>query len=222
MEKFFKIEGVELYLDKVFVEFNEQAIFFSCITESGERFLCICTDIEDERYIVVKASAYNIVSMLKGKITMYDSIIQAAYFWQIDTAEDISSDIVEKKSIDQINKELLPQRDATFKLVTDDLKQYCDKLAKEFENIDACEFVLTDLNDNEINIVSTNKIIIEEEILKIDICHKICEYNVDIGEKNYDYINDYLYNISISQLFIDKNKYEEMDVESAMVESIAA
>ena len=47
MEKFFEIEGVELFLDKIFVEYDEQEIFFSCITNSGQRFLCVCTDIDN-------------------------------------------------------------------------------------------------------------------------------------------------------------------------------
>ena len=150
MEKFFEIEGVELFLDKIFVEYDEQEIFFSCITNSGQRFLCVCTDIDNESYIVVKTNIENIISMLKGHVTMYASIMQASYFWQIDLAEDISADNVEKMDIKRIDEELLPQRDAAFKLVTDDLKQYCSELEKELYDLNEYEFVLTGLNDNEI------------------------------------------------------------------------
>ncbi len=127
---------------------------------------------------------------------------------------------VEKMDIKRIDEELLPQRDAAFKLVTDDLKQYCSELEKELYDLNEYEFVLTDLNDNEINIVSENEIFIEQEILKIDISHQKHEYNVDISEKNYHYINDYPLNINISQL--DENVYEEMNIECAIIGNIAA
>ena len=81
-------------------------------------------------------------------------------------------------------------------------------------------FVLTGLNDNEINIVSENEIFIEQEILKIDISHQKHEYNVDISEKYYHYINDYPRNINISQL--DENVYEEMNIECVIIGNIAA
>ena len=220
MEKFFEIEGVELFLDKIFVEFDEQEIFFSCITNSGQRFLCVCTDIDNESYIVVKTNIENIISMLKGHVTMYASIMQASYFWQVDLAEDISADNVEKMDIKRIDEELLPQRDAAFKLVTDDLKQYCSELEKELYDLNEYEFVLTGLNDNEINIVSENEMFIEQEILKIDISHQKHEYNVDISEKYYHYINDYPRNINISQL--DENVYEEMNIECVIIGNIAA
>lgn len=203
-EKFFEIEGSTLFLEKVFVEFDEQPIFFLCANDN-EKFLCVCTDMEEEQYIIVKTTVSCVIDMLKGKITMYQSIMKSSYFWQIIVGTDVSEDVVQKDDIGNIDISLLPQKDAVFKLVTDDLKQYCSNLEKQMCNVDSWATVSTSINDDEfemdIDISFVEDIIIEEskEILNIGIQCEMQRDNLDIGKKKFEDLNSYLYNISTSQ-----------------------
>jgi len=152
---FFSLENQLLFLDKVFVSSDNFFSFFACIDNTGNRYLCECTDIENDSYIVVKTSIGTIIDMLKGKITMRESLMNADSYLEIIAGEDISEDVVEKKNIKMIDKSVLPDKNAYFKMVTDDLHSYCSKLQAEYESESEWSFALEDTylyNDDNISI----------------------------------------------------------------------
>lgn len=126
-EIFFVIEGKELVLDKVLVEFNEAPIFFVCKSEQFY-FISSCVDIEKERYLVAQIGLSNLARMLHGKMTMRDLILQANSFWDITVGEDITKDIVIKKSVETISVDDLPYEGAYLTLATKDLERYAEKI----------------------------------------------------------------------------------------------
>lgn len=124
---FFVIDGKELILDKVLVEFNESPIFFVCKAEQTY-FISSCVDIENERYLVAKVRLSNLSKMLHGKITMRSLILQAHLFWDITVGEDVSEDIIIEKNVESILLNELPYEGAYFTLATKDLKKYAEKI----------------------------------------------------------------------------------------------
>ena len=75
-EKYFIINGRNLYLEKVFVEFEGQPIYFLCF-DGDMRYLCLCTDIESENYMVVQTDMGHYYYDL-GKIKEYSSFTKIA------------------------------------------------------------------------------------------------------------------------------------------------
>lgn len=124
---FFVIDGKELFLDKVLVEYNEAPIFFVCRNEKNY-FISSCTDIEKECYIVVKVSLSNLSKMLHGKMTMRGLILLANKFWDIRVGEDETKDIIVENNISAISLDSLPYEGAYLKIATPDLENYVEKI----------------------------------------------------------------------------------------------
>lgn len=126
-QTFFVIDGKELILDKVLVEFNEAPLFFVCKFESNY-FISSCVDIENERYIVAKIGLSNLSKMLHRKVTMRNLILQANVFWDITVGEDVSKDIVIEKNMESILLDELPYEGEYLTLATKDLNEYAEKI----------------------------------------------------------------------------------------------
>ena len=124
---FFVIDEKELVLDKVLVEFNETPIFFVCKFEQNY-FISSCLDIDKERYLVAQVGLSSLSKMLHEKMTMRNLILQAYSFWDITVGEDITKDIVVKKSAETISLDELPYEGEYLTLATKDLEKYAEKI----------------------------------------------------------------------------------------------
>lgn len=124
---FFVIDGKELVLDKVLVEFNEAPIFFVCKNEENF-FVSSCVDMEQERYLVAAVKLGNLSKMLHGEITMRDLILKANLFWDITVGEDVSQDIIIEKNVETILPDELPYEGEYLTLATKDLERYVKKI----------------------------------------------------------------------------------------------
>lgn len=124
---FFIINGQELVLDQVLVEFDETPIFFVC-KYNQDYFISSCADLEEERYIVTGISLNRLSKMLHGKITMRDLMLQADKFWDIIVGEDAGKDIVVEESISKMPLDVLPYEGAYLKIATEDLEEYVKKI----------------------------------------------------------------------------------------------
>lgn len=124
---FFSINGDELILDKVLVEYNEAPIFFVC-KHDEKYFVASCTDLEEEEYIVTGVSLNSLSKMLHGKIAMRELILQADMFWDITVGEDVADDCVIPKSMDVIPLDALPYENAYLEIVTKDLEKYVEEI----------------------------------------------------------------------------------------------
>ena len=64
-----------LYLDKVFFEFEGIPIIFSCKDINGNYYLCHCNEIRGvQKWNIVKTSKSIIIDMLTDKITVYEAL----------------------------------------------------------------------------------------------------------------------------------------------------
>ena len=62
----FYIDGEEIYLDKVLVDYEHIPVFFVC-SSTDSYYIALCTDIEQLSYILVKVSRADLYAMLQGK-----------------------------------------------------------------------------------------------------------------------------------------------------------
>lgn len=127
----FRIEGIELYLEQVLVDYMDIPIFFLCKGESNH-YLVLCTDIDELNYIVVKLSMNDVYELLHGKELMRNAILKQKEYWNVISGEEISLDKVEKLSIPELDVSLLPKEDVYFEIVSMKLENYVKKFDMEY------------------------------------------------------------------------------------------
>ncbi len=124
---FFIIDGKELILDKVLVEFDETPVFFVCKNEK-DYFIGLNIDLDEERYILTRISLRGLSKMLHGKITMRELMLHSDKYWEIIAGEEPGEDIIYEKSIEEIPLKVLPYEGAYLKIATKDLEAYIEEI----------------------------------------------------------------------------------------------
>lgn len=127
----FRIEGIELYLEQVLVDYMDIPIFFLCKGESNY-YLVLCTDIDELNYIIVKLSMNDVYKLLHGEESIRDTILKQEGYWNVISGEEISLDKVEKLSISKLGSSLLPKENVYFEIVTEKLKNYVKKFDTQY------------------------------------------------------------------------------------------
>lgn len=130
-ERCFKIENINLYLKQVLIDYMDIPIFFLCNAEK-QYYLALCTNMDDLNYIVTKLPLMDVYNLLHGVIPMRDIILKQKEYWSIISGEEISLDIVEKHNIDTIKKDLLPEENACFKILTKQMQLFVQEFDGEF------------------------------------------------------------------------------------------
>lgn len=127
----FRIEGIELYLEQVLVDYMDIPIFFLCKGESNH-YLVLCTDIDELNYIIVRLSMNDLYELLHGEGSIRNIILKQEEYWNVISGEEISLDKVEKLSTLKLDVSLLPKEDVYFEIVTEKLKNYVKKFDTEY------------------------------------------------------------------------------------------
>lgn len=127
----FKIEGKNLYLDQVLVEYKGVPIFFLC-SEENQYYIVLCTDVEKLNYIVERVSMLDIYHLLHGEISMRYIILKQAEYWDIRSNEKVDSDEITKKSIKTLSTTLLPEENARFKILTREMQLFVEHFDRKF------------------------------------------------------------------------------------------
>lgn len=127
----FILNDKKLYLETNLVYFNEIPIFFVCSDLKNCYYLVLNIDINNLEYIIVESTKENILNMLTQKITMRDAILSSSFFWNIKTMSDIKDDIIEFKDIEEIDYDILPDKEAKYYIVDEDnIQNIVKKLLK--------------------------------------------------------------------------------------------
>ena len=119
----FILEGKELYIDEVFVDFNELPIYFSCISDD-KYYLALCCEYDNQDYVLVESSAKEIIEMLTARITMRSTFTKKAKHWVVVAGEDITKDKVYLIHTPYVDENILPKEGAKYTIVTEKVKQY--------------------------------------------------------------------------------------------------
>lgn len=127
----FCIEGNELYLEQVLVDYNDVPIFFVC--KGNEAYYAVlCSDIEELSYIVVKLPDIDLYNLLHGILSMREVFTRQKSYWDIISGEKIEADIVTYKAMEEIDYSILPEEGAYFEILTDEVSLYVKKFDKVF------------------------------------------------------------------------------------------
>ena len=127
----FRVEGIELYLEQVLVDYMDIPIFFLCKGESNH-YLVLCTDIDEPNYIIVRLSMNDLYELLHGGESIRNAILKQNEYWNVISGKEISLDKVEKLSISKLGSSLLPKEDVYFEIVSTKLENYVKKFDTEY------------------------------------------------------------------------------------------
>lgn len=127
----FRIEGIELYLEQVLVDYMGIPIFFLCKGESNY-YLVLCTDIDELNYIIVRLSMNDLYELLHSERSIRNTILKQNEYWNVISGEEIPLDKVEKLSISKLDSSLLPKEDVYFEIVSTKLENYVKKFDTEY------------------------------------------------------------------------------------------
>lgn len=127
----FRIEGIELYLEQVLVDYMDIPIFFLCKGGSNH-YLVLCTDIDELNYIIVKLSMNDVYELLHGEGSIRNTILKQNEYWNVISGEEISLDKVGKLSISELDVSLLPKENTYFEIVSTKLENYVKKFDTQY------------------------------------------------------------------------------------------
>lgn len=156
----FIIEGKELYLEKVLVSFQEVPIFFLC-KDNKDYYIALCADVDKLNYVVTELSIKDVFDLLHGIIPMRNAITQKETYWYIESQEDIKSDTVEKRQMYTLDITILPQVNAYFEILTQDMEKY----VQQFDDLFSSE-KYTLIEDSAVIVEKISYRSIVEEILQ--------------------------------------------------------
>lgn len=122
----FKIEGKELYLEQILVDFNDVAIFFLCKNEV-QYYIALCADYHESTYIVAKVTIEDIYKLLHSELTMRDFILKQKEYYQVYSGFTIDRDKIEKHKMEDIDESVLPENEY-FKVLTERIEGYVRKI----------------------------------------------------------------------------------------------
>ena len=127
----FRIEGIELYLEQVLVDYMDIPMFFLCKGESNH-YLVLCTDIDELNYIIVRLSMNGLYELLHGEEPIRNIILKQEEYWNVISGEEISLDKVGGLSISELDVSLLPKENTYFEIVSTKLENYVKKFDTEY------------------------------------------------------------------------------------------
>ena len=189
----FKIENVNLYLEKVLVDYAEIPIFFLC-KGGGQYYIALCTDVDNLNYIVTKLSMNDVYMLLNGSVPMRDIISNQEEHWRIISGEEISLDKVEKLKTNDLDMDLLPKKGACFEIVTKKLRGYVDEF------------------NNEYSIKRNNMYYSFQKKNKKHSLHNLLDYKIEVhSSPNFRYQKDGMFKI-VSKMDISEKRKEESRV----------
>lgn len=119
----FIINDKNICLDCVLIEFNAIPMLFIC-KDNKDYYLCLCYDLEELNYYVVKCEAVSLRKMVQGKIPMVDLFVHSEQLWDVHSAEDIEKDEVVRISAQELDESVLPYHGACYEIVDEDVSEY--------------------------------------------------------------------------------------------------
>lgn len=126
----FMIGKKELYLEQVLVEYMDVPIFFLC-KGGSQYYLVLCTDLDALGYVVVGLPVHEVSDLLHGRVPMRDVILHQQEYWEVVSGDEISMDVVNCHSMDDLDKALLPEEGACFEALTGEMEEYVEKFDQE-------------------------------------------------------------------------------------------
>ena len=166
----FIINDVELYTEKVLVEF-EIPLLFICKDKSNKRYTVLCVNSDEERYLVVQSRVADIVDMIQNTITMKELFLKSnnGTAWMITAGESFEDGKVSIIDMTKVAEEDLPADGAFYEVYNADIHDYVDILLDKVPRVKAekqiISFKTSCLNDY---LKKTNEWIAFQEYQKME------------------------------------------------------
>lgn len=187
----FVLNNRHLRLDQLLVEFNNIPMLYLCKDKENLYYSVLCTDIDEETYIIVQSNLTEIVKMFQQKITMRDLFLRKDSFWTVQAGADPYSDDCEKRPICDIPYDSLPYENATFKVDSQELAQYKTRLESELYSkppisTSTFELSIQELEPIESIFVTQTKVLIDRLPLQFlkDGSNKQYQQTIDPNQNN--------------------------------------
>lgn len=126
----FYINKKEIFLEKVLVDYMDMPIFFLCTDSTQQYYIALCTDIDESNYVISEISIDDVYDLLHGNIPMRNVLLNQKTYWEVVSGDDIYSDTVTQRNIEELDISLLPEAGACFEVLTPDLQNF----VQEFDN----------------------------------------------------------------------------------------
>lgn len=130
MEKCFTINGNDLYLILNLVDFNGIPLYFICKDNTGQYYICLCYDIDYEKYIITKTDVDRIYKLFTQNITMRDVITLETEYWDVTILGE--NEIYSLKNMKDINFDILPDKNSYF-IITNE--HFLEEFLKEIKEM---------------------------------------------------------------------------------------
>lgn len=172
-----------IYIEEVLATLNIPFVFV-CLIE-GQKYLTLCYNDREGKYILAKCSNYSLIDILRGKLSIDNFLQETNKIFLLDLV-DWDRATIQCKDYKNLSSEILPKKDTFFTIKNTSIDKYIKTLKSECKSCNNAEEIFTKM-DTFITIKYPN----------------ICEY-VEILEALKECINNY--NIKITKQ-TNKNKY---------------
>ena len=130
---YFVINGKKLYLDFMLEELNDMPFFYVCKDDANAKYLVLCTDFDNEEYILVRVTLHDLRDMLYGAMDIRNAFLGKAC-WDVkcigNTYKDDIVAVCENVPIDY-----LPEEGAKYELLDIEHIKYAERIQYEYETM---------------------------------------------------------------------------------------
>lgn len=185
----FCIENKNIYLEQVLVDYMDIPIFFLCRDDS-QFYVALCTDVEELKYIIVRAAETDLYNLLHGKIPMREIILNQKAYWEVMSGDDVLLDQIINHNINDLDMTLLPEENACFKILTEEMRGYVQQFDNAFFDADkfgkTIDPVFADVKMESIMFRNTDDFIekyinVGEFSFKLQVMSRILRYAIDLS-----------------------------------------
>lgn len=181
-EVYFQIQNKLLYLDFMLEEYDYLPLFYVCKDDDDARYLVLCTDFEQESYLVSRITLVDLSNMLSGKIDMRSAFLRQPSFWKVTCqGKKYVDDIVTEESIEDIPIAYLPAEGEFYVLYDANHKDYAKQIACELQSkIDGIKVHNVSILDDSVKFVYDHieaeyYVMVKEIMLQIDVNNQLSE-----------------------------------------------
>ena len=107
---------------------------FVCLDDNNIRYLALCYNDRDYKYILAKCDRYSLIQIIEGKLSIDSFIQKSDKIFLLDLIDWDKAIIQEMLYID-LSNEVLPEKDTFFTIKNKSIDEYIEKLANEIMNI---------------------------------------------------------------------------------------
>ena len=203
----FCIEGKELYLEQILVEYMNVPIFFLCKeSESKQYYIVLCVDIYELNYILVKIKIADVYKLLHGTIPMRNVFLSQNEYWKVFSGDKVELDIVTKHFITELDKTILPKEGACFEAKEIETKKYVQEFDKAYFADEHFSSSKIEVDLDEFSINDTYDELVEEEKFR-----NLGKYKIDSQiEKTNVVYNEAMENVRRAVVVLKKETSEKL------------